>query len=86
MSATFDLDLVAGLFGAALAFATAFFAAAGLEVFLRVCLDIRLPFVAFRGSIIAGLLMERRGKPLLGKSADLGVWLQGFETPAIPVC
>jgi hypothetical protein len=47
-----------------------------LEDFLRVFLDIRLPFVAFSGSInsvIAGPALELSA---LGKSADLGVWLQ----------
>ena len=34
------------------AFLAAFLAVVGLEDFLRVFLDIRLPFVAFRGSII----------------------------------
>jgi hypothetical protein len=51
--------------------------------FLRVFLDIRLPFVAFGGSIFRVLwgLPEpiRRCGLALCKSADLGVWLQGIR-------
>jgi hypothetical protein len=50
--------------------------------FLRVFLDIRLPFVAFGGSImdIAGLVLgEPESGRLVGKSYGLGVWLQGFD-------
>ena len=50
--------------------------------FLRDFLDIRLPFVAFGGSIIK-LLRAVFGKPdsrrRLGKSDRLGVWLQGIR-------
>jgi hypothetical protein len=53
--------------------------------FLRVFLDIRLPFVAFSGSIIAvaGSALEL---PVLGKSADLRVWLQRIATTRLHSC
>jgi hypothetical protein len=51
--------------------------------FLRVFLDIRLPFVAFGGStfgVLWGLPEPIRQCGLaLCKSADLGVWLQGIR-------
>jgi hypothetical protein len=53
-----------------------------LEDFLRVFLDIRLPFVAFRGSIIRVLRVSSQLPDslwLLGKFDDLGVWLQGIR-------
>ena len=53
--------------------------------FLRDFLDIRLPFVAFGGSII-GVLRVLAGEPdssrRLGKSDGLGVWLQGIRRTA----
>jgi hypothetical protein len=56
--------------------------------FLRDFLDIRLPFVAFGGSIIT-VLRTRIGVPdssrWLGKSDGLGVWLQGFRRTACPL-
>jgi hypothetical protein len=56
------------------------FADRGLEDFLRVFLDIRLPFVAFGGSIIT-VLRASSGEPdsrrALGKFDGPGVWLQG---------
>jgi hypothetical protein len=57
-----------------------------LAVFLRVFLDIRLPFVAFSGSIIRPLRvvpgkLESSGP--LGKSDGLGVGLQGFDAPLV---
>jgi hypothetical protein len=54
--------------------------------FLRVFLDIRLPFVAFDGSIIdiAGLVLgEPESDRLVGNSYGLGVWLQGFDAPPV---
>jgi hypothetical protein len=54
--------------------------------FLRVFLDIRLPFVAFGGSImdIAGLVLgEPESGRLVGNSYGLGVWLQGFDAPSV---
>jgi hypothetical protein len=60
---------------------------ADLEDFLRDFLDIRLPFVAFGGSII-GLLRDLPGlsesRLWLGKSDGPGVWLQGI--PGVPDC
>jgi hypothetical protein len=59
---------------------------AALGEFLRVFLDIRLPFVAFGGSImdIAGLVLgEPESGRLVGNSYGLGVWLQGFDAPSI---
>ena len=57
-------------------------AGADLEDFLRDFVDIRLPFVAFGGSIIA-LLRDLFGvaesRPWLGKSDGLGVGLQGIR-------
>jgi hypothetical protein len=56
--------------------------------FLRVFLDIRLPFVAFGGSIM-GSYESRLGRPessrLLGKSDGLGVWLQGTRCTTRPL-
>jgi hypothetical protein len=56
--------------------------------FLRDFLDIRLPFVAFGGSIIR-VLRVISGKPdsfpWLGKSDGLGVWLQGIRRTACPL-
>jgi hypothetical protein len=56
--------------------------------FLRDFLDIRLPFVAFGGSIIR-VLRTRIGAPdssrWLGKSDGLGVCLQGFRRTACPL-
>ena len=53
--------------------------------FLRDFLDIRLPFVAFGGSIIR-ILRVLAGEPessrWLGKSDGLGVWLQGIRRTA----
>jgi hypothetical protein len=58
-----------------------------LEDFLRDFLDIRLPFVAFGGSII-GLLRDlpelSESRLWLGKSDDPGVWLQGNRR--VPDC
>ena len=74
----------------ALALAAAGFAedlalAAVLGDFLRVFLDIRLPFDAFGGSII-GILRVPSGRPdsvrRLGKFDGAGVWLQGNRCPA----
>jgi hypothetical protein len=60
---------------------------AGLGDFLRDFLDIRLPFVAFGGSIIT--VLRTFGVPdsgrWLGKSDGLGVWLQGFRRTACPL-
>ena len=59
---------------------------AAFEDFLRVFLDIRLPFVAFGGSImgIAGLVLgEPESGRLVGNSYGLGVWLQGFDAPSV---
>ena len=60
----------------------------GLEDFLRVFLDIRLPFVAFGGSIM-GYCGPCPGEPesgrLLGKSDGLGVWLQGIRRTTRPL-
>jgi hypothetical protein len=58
-----------------------------LEDFLRDFLDIRLPFVAFGGSIIrqARDSSGRLQSPLWqGKSDGTGVWLQGIRR--VPVC
>jgi hypothetical protein len=56
--------------------------------FLRDFLDIRLPFVAFGGSIIR-VLRVISGRldsfPWLGKSDGLGVWLQGIRRTACPL-
>jgi hypothetical protein len=56
--------------------------------FLRDFLDIRLPFVAFGGSII-GVLRTRIGvsdsSQRLGKSDGLGVCLQGFRRTTCPL-
>jgi hypothetical protein len=57
--------------------------------FLRDFLDIRLPFVAFRGSII-GLSPVSSGVPKssrrrLGKSDCAGVRLQGIQCAACPL-
>jgi hypothetical protein len=53
--------------------------------FLRDFLDIRLPFVAFDGSIM-GVLRVLAGagesRRWLGKSDGLGVWLQGIRPTA----
>jgi hypothetical protein len=86
-------DFAAGFFAALGAagfalradFAAGFFGAAGFEDLLRVCLDIRLPFDAFAGSNIL-IATGNATLPLLGKSVSLGVWLQGFGGPTIPVC
>jgi len=59
-----------------------------LEDFLRDFLDIRLPFVAFAGSIIRvlrGLAAEGESSRWLGKSDGLGVWLQGIRRTACPL-
>jgi hypothetical protein len=59
--------------------------AAALGDFLRDFLDIRLPFVAFGGSIIAVLRViygEQDSLPWLGKSDALGVWLQAVRRTA----
>jgi hypothetical protein len=48
----FVLDLVAAFFADVADWARIALPVEGLEDFLRVFLDIRLPFVAFRGSII----------------------------------
>ncbi len=56
--------------------------------FLRDFLDIRLPFVAFAGSIIGvlrGLAAEGESSRWLGKSDGLGVWLQGIRRTACPL-
>jgi hypothetical protein len=81
----------AGVFAAAADWARIGFAAGDLAgffpVFLRVFLDIRLPFVAFGGSTIGisrVLRWQARIEPTLGKSDGLGVWLQGFD--ASPDC
>src|SRR5215475_4336125 len=61
---------------------------AALGDFLRDFLDIRLPFVAFGGSII-GVLRGISGEPdsrrWLGKSDALGVWLQAIRRTACPL-
>jgi hypothetical protein len=57
---TLAVDLAAGRFAAGFDPAALALAGLVLEDFLRVCLDIRLPFVAFGGSIIAGLRMLLR--------------------------
>jgi hypothetical protein len=66
--------------------ARAAFCGAALGDFLRVFLDIRLPFVAFGGSII-GYCGSCPGEPesgrLLGKSDGLGVWLQGTRRTTV---
>jgi hypothetical protein len=58
------------------------FAGAVATDFLRVFLDIRLPFVAFGGSVF-GFCEFCPGRyataVTLCKSADLGVWLQGIR-------
>ena len=68
-------------------FARIFPADADLEDFLRDFLDIRLPFVAFGGSII-GLLRDlpelSESRLWLGKSDGPGVWLQGIRR--VPDC
>jgi hypothetical protein len=59
-----------------------------LEDFLRVFLDIRLPFVAFGGSIIGycgscpGKMESNR---LLGKPVGPGVWLHGIRGTTHPL-
>jgi hypothetical protein len=56
--------------------------------FLRDFLDIRLPFVAFGGSIIKvlrGPAAEDESSPWLGKSDGPGVWLQGIRRTACPL-
>ena len=61
---------------------------AALGDFLRDFLDIRLPFVAFGGSIIAVLRVifrEQDSLPWLGKSDALGVWLQAIRRTACPL-
>jgi hypothetical protein len=69
-------------------FAAAFRPSDVLGDFLRNFLDIRLPFVAFGGSII-GLLRILSGKPdsvwRLGKFGGAGVWLQGIRCTACPL-
>jgi hypothetical protein len=60
----------------------------GLGDFLRDFLDIRLPFVAFAGSIIRllrGLAAEGESSRWLGKSDGPGVWLQGIRRTACPL-
>ena len=59
-----------------------------LEDFLRVFLDIRLPFVAFRRSTIRVLRVlswPSDSLRLLGKFDDLGVWLQGIRRTTRPL-
>jgi hypothetical protein len=58
----------------------AFLAVVGLEDFLRVFLDIRLPFVAFRGSIIK---LSRQAGIEQTESDGLGVSLQGIRRTTI---
>jgi hypothetical protein len=56
--------------------------------FLRDFLDIRLPFVAFGGSIITvlrTLAVAADSGPVLGKSDGLGVCLQGIRRTACPL-
>jgi len=56
--------------------------------FLRDFLDIRLPFVAFAGSImrvLRGLAAEGESSRWLGKSDGLGVWLQAIRRTACPL-
>src|SRR6185437_688328 len=58
-----------------------------LEEFLRVFLDIRLPFVAFAGSINRLLRVESRQAQIgaaMGKSDGLGTGLQGTRRTAFP--
>jgi hypothetical protein len=78
----------AAVFVGAADLARAGFADRGLEDFLRVFLDIRLPFVAFRGSIIT-VLRASSGKPdsrqALGKFDGPGVWLQGTRRICRPL-
>jgi hypothetical protein len=68
-------------------FARIFLEGADLEDFLRDFLDIRLPFVAFGGSII-GLLRDlpelSESRLWLGKSDGPGVCLQGIRR--VPDC
>src|ERR1700739_4319358 len=59
---------------------TAFLAVVSLEDFLRVFLDIRLPFVAFRGSIIE---LSRQAGIEQTESDGLGVSLQGIRRATI---
>jgi hypothetical protein len=50
--------------------------------FLRVFLDIRLPFFAFGGSVFGALRVlpgRYAAAVALGKSVDLGVWLLGIR-------
>jgi hypothetical protein len=56
----------------------------GFEGFLRVSLDIRLPFVAFDRSNRA-FADTAVALSLLGKSVKLGIWLQGFDVPTNPI-
>jgi len=58
---------------------------AALGDFLRDFLDIRLPFVAFGGSIVGVLRLissEQDSLPRLGKSDALRVWLQAIRRTA----
>jgi hypothetical protein len=87
-AADFDLDF-------RLAVPPAFRAGEVLGDFLRDFLDIRLPFVAFGGSIMdilrilsgepefepATVQVSRRFKSRLCKSDGAGVWLQGIDAP-----
>ncbi|MBB5045859.1 hypothetical protein HNR60_000594 [Rhodopseudomonas rhenobacensis] len=81
-------DFAAGFFAglvAAADFALGFFAATNVEDFLRVCLDMRLPFVAFGRSINVGLRMSWQGCRCWASPPTSGYGYKGFETPAIPV-
>jgi hypothetical protein len=56
--------------------------------FLRVFLDIRLPFVAFGGSIMDNCGSgpgRSESSRLLGKSDGPGVWLQGTRRTTRPL-
>ena len=80
-------DFAVRVFAPAGGFAPGRRGAADLEDFLRDFLDIRLPFVAFGGSIMRPLRVlsgepessHQLGKSYVGKSGGAGVWLQGFR-------
>ena len=71
----FELTRLADAFDAA-GFRTR---AEGLPDFLRVFLDIRLPFVAFRGSIIEVLRQDGSGRLQAGLSGLFGLCSKGFR-------
>jgi hypothetical protein len=75
LSAGPDRAFAAGLLAAVLDWARIAFPAGGLEDFLRVILDIRLPFVAFGGSIIGVL----RAVQASSNRADRWAYLKASE-------